>query len=350
MNAETAAVQQQLVSHPDTISRPTKLILTLSTAIVLTISTYYSPTTTALLPIILTPTLLLLRYRSRSIQYPQRVPLSTILWIYLGTTTISTLLLILVQSALAYLAASILFGPDRDWFLNELQNVNSESDIRDDTHRVQRVEFARRPSYLVFVAIMTFGLAGLCEEVQKYYSIVLAVRFRGRNWRRLVEIDVSHTDVALKAVVSATEREYLMYGVTTGLAFAAVEMYMFVVGSATKPTITSSYELVRLVAERLCVGTVAHLLCGLSTALNMVRRDIRKEKIGVIHVVGRSAFYHGLVDFTLMGFSTVSGNVGWVHPEDSMGTLICWAMSTCVIGFLGWLVWKDLQEMRLNVE
>jgi len=50
MNAETAAVQQQLVSHPDTISRPTKLILTLSTAIVLGISTYYSPITTALLP------------------------------------------------------------------------------------------------------------------------------------------------------------------------------------------------------------------------------------------------------------------------------------------------------------
>lgn len=191
MSAENAEAKHLLlptVHHPDTdtgtLSRPAKLTLGLSTTTTLAISTYSSPTTTALLPIILTPTLLLLRYRSRA-----RAPLETLLWTSLGTATLSTPLLITVQSALTYMATTILFGPDRDWFLNELQTVASESDIRDDPHRAQRAEFARRPRYVVFVVVMAFVLAGLCEELQKYVSIALAVRSRGRGQGRSGESD-----------------------------------------------------------------------------------------------------------------------------------------------------------------
>lgn len=151
-----------------------------------------------------------------------------------------------------------------------------------------------------------------------------------------------------KADADVGRTECLIYGATAALSFAAIEMYMFVFASAAKSS--SSYGLARTVAERLCIRTVVHLLCGLITALNMIKRDIGKEKIGVMRVVMRSVLCHGLVDLGLMAFSTVRGNVGWVHPEDAMGTLVCWATSAGVVGLLAWLVMGDLRKMRLGVE
>jgi len=55
-------------------------------------------------------------------------------------------------------------------------------------------------------------------------------------------------------------------------------------------------ELARTVAERLWIGPAVHLLCGLSTALNTIKSDIGKEKIGVMRVVMRSVLFHGLVE------------------------------------------------------
>jgi len=50
-----------------------------------------------------------------------------------------------------------------------------------------------------------------------------------------------------------------------------------------------------------------------------------------------------------MAFSAVRGNVGWVHPEDATGTLICWAMSAGVV-IVG-VAWRgDLRKMRLDVQ
>ena len=319
--------------HLEELSRKAKITLILSTSFFLITSIYYSPTSTLLLPVILAPTALLLAYRL-NLPQPQRGILEIILWIYLGTATISTALLIIVQGALAYVAAWLLFREDRDWFLKEFQTVSRESDVRDDAHRVQRAEFAARPSYWVFMLIMTFVLAGLCEEVQKYVSIVLAVRSRKREAK----------ENARGAEVVAGRSEYLIYGATAGLSFATIEMYMFLVAGAAKAK--SNGELAKTVAERFVIGMAAHLLCGLSTALGMYRRDIEKAKTGMLQVILRSALCHGAVDFGLMAFCAVKGNVGWLHPEDLVGTLTCYVMSVSGTSLLGWLVWQELKETQ----
>jgi len=323
------------VSHLETLSRPAKATLSISAVIFLGISIYSSLTAALLLPVILTPTLLFLRYRS-SLPAPHRGTFETLVWAYLGTATLSTALLILLQSVLAYGSAHILFGKDRDWFVNEFQTVGRESDIRDDAHRAQRAEFAGRPGYWVFMLIMTFVLAGLSEEVQKYISISLAVRYEKRNAREK------------RGSVTVSEKEYLVYGANAGLAFATIEMYMFLVAGAAKST--SYHELARTVAERFCIGMAAHLLCGLSTALNMIRRDFRQERFGLLRVVMRSALCHGGVNFGLMAFSALKGDVSWVQPEYAIGTVTCLGMSASGIALLGWLVRKSLRAMDLKVE
>ncbi|KAK5941170.1 hypothetical protein PMZ80_006447 [Knufia obscura] len=317
------------MSNHDTLSRPTKITSTLSAATLLSISIYSSTTVTLLLPLILSPTLALLYYNS-TLPTHHRPPLQTLLYTYLFTSTLSTAALLLVQAILAYTAAYILFGSDTAWFLREFQTVTREYDIRDDAHRAQRAAFAARPSYWVFMVFMTTVLAG-CEEVQKYCSIKFAARYdeerRGKDERVIVDA-----------------RTYVLYGATAGIAFATVEMWMFLVAGAAKAS--SNYELVRTAMGRFCIGMAAHLLCGVGTAVNVVR----KERMGMMRVVMRSALCHGVVNFGLMGFSAARGHVGWVHPEDVMGSVICLAMSAGGIGLLGWLVWEDLQGMGLKVE
>lgn len=309
----------------DVLSRGAKL--TFCAAAVLGISgcTYASGSAVLWLPIILAPSATALHYRSR-LPASQRGDITTVVWTFLFTGTVSSIAVMAVQLVLGLALSYAIFGEDTKWLLVEFQTVTREDLIRDEAHRLARTAFVARPAYWVWMVMGNFLVAGLCEEAQKYCSLMVAKKLRPRNKQGQIG-----------------NWEWIVYGITTGLAFATMENVAFVMGSAGE----SWRKMATTLAERSILGTSAHTLCGVSTAIGVAK--LRRGGVGgMLSAVGRAAFFHGLTNLSLLSVSALRGHIGWVHPEDWQGVLTCFALAAAGQGILGWLVRNDLKKMKLE--
>lgn len=310
---------ENAVTKSDGLSRAAKITGTISTILILTGSMYMSLSTTTVLAVIFMPTVCSFYYRS-TLPVNQQGSLEIIFWIYFCTATISTLILMAVQSGIGYALAKVMFGSDLEFFLNEYGSVSKESDIRDEAHRAARAEFASRSSYWIFLLCSTLIVAGLCEEVQKYISLAIA-----RKYKQATSV-----------------KEYLVYGATTGLAYSTIENILFTMADLE----ASSGKLLLTLFERVFLGTPTHMLAAISIALKMARRDIEKTHIGIVGILMRSAICHGLYDFGVIAVSASRGHVGWVHPEDAFGLGCCLAWIALVVSVLVMLVRSEMKKIK----
>ena len=116
-----------------------------------------------------------------------------------------------------------------------------------------------------------------------------------------------------------TERDYVAYAVTAGLGFATVENLGYIYASAAGHDSASVIAVTAL--ERIAFGFPSHVLTAVLTAINMARRDVKKERLRGWDIIAPSTFYHGLSDFALFGACALMGHVGWVHPT-TVGTYL----------------------------
>lgn len=275
--------------------------------------------TASLFPMLI-PAAYFLYYRS-TLPLAHRGNPNTLIWISVFMA-LSTLLVIAMQGALGYTFGLLTLGKTDMYFLmNELQTVSRERDVRDAEHRALRMEFAARPAYWLNVLFFAFVIAGACEELQKYAALVLVRRY--------------------SSVVRA--REYPVYGAAAGLAFSTLENVGFVMAVTDE----SAGKLLLTVVERLVLGTPGHVLCGVSTAAGLARRE-QGEEIRTWAVLVRSAVCHGLFDFGLFAISAMRGNVGWAHPEDVLGMVICVLWAASLISMLAWMVRADLRKSKIE--
>lgn len=198
-----------------------------------------------------------------------------------------------VQATLFKPLATLLFGSQAPEYLNEFTRANVV-DLSDEEKR-RRAEMASKWQYFAFLFVFAFGLAGLTEEVLKYSAIILA-----RQWGTV-----------------ETERQYLQGAIAATLGFSTVENIGFVY--AARKEIRGMLAVT--VLERIALGMPAHALSGCLLALGTIRRDLRKESMGLAQLLWCPIAYHGLWDFMLFAISAANGNIGWVHPKDRLSLL-----------------------------
>lgn len=316
--SETVTLLEQSADSPDCLSKNARVVGLLSVAAIVGGTWSASPRAVMLLPPVFALTGLVLYYRS-TLPPSQRSSksLETLFWMYLGTGTIGMIGLMIVQAVLAYGFAYALFGPEAEWFLREFQNVPNDAEIPDHEHKAARAAFAARPSYWLFIFIMSFDLAAGCEEGLKYLSIMAAKRYRGGSL--------------------GSHREYLIYGAFAALSFGTIENILFLMAACQKGE--SGWTLATTVFERVVAAAPGHMLGGISIALGVIRRDELKENVGMFRIMRRSILCHGLWDMVLLGVSALNGNLGWVHP-DGISLAICYVF----VVLLTWLLWRSIKS------
>lgn len=255
---------------------------------------YNSVLALLILPIVLAPTMWLFYYNSHMPQARQVDP-DRLYWSYLGTAFPGTPLVTLVQIALLIPFASLVFGSQKDFFWHEFETVHKESDIRDDAHRAARAEFTATWAYWMFAVFLSFIDAAATEELLKYSMII----FAKRNQQYVREMDL------------------IMYGAASGLSFATLEGLGYIVPECRTGN-TGMFFMTLF--ERMALGMPLHVICGMLTAVNVARRSLTEERLNLLRIVGPAIFFHGMMNFVLLGYCAWAGIVGWIHPEH-IGTL-----------------------------
>ncbi|RYP88805.1 hypothetical protein DL770_004597 [Monosporascus sp. CRB-9-2] len=166
---------------------------------------------------------------------------------------------------------------------------------------------ARQPRYWVFLAVLAFVVAGVVEESLKYYALQYA-RHYGR---------ITHP------------KNFFTLAMAAGLGFSTMEGIGFVYAAVQEDQRLD--RIVQTVAERMALGPITHTLTAGLTGLNVIRRDLRGERLGFGQVIGNSVLFHGGFNFIVMGVSALEGNVGWIHPR---GITLLFVL-TVAVGFVG---------------
>lgn len=250
------------------------------------------------------------------------------IWTYATTGTVGLVAAALLQLGVGVGVSYLLFGTgqmkqdfDAEVFRSTLDGLTVEQ-------LVSRARLAVTWQNWVFNVACTFGMAGLVEETLKYLPIVYA-KGRGteveRKWR---------------------DRAYLDYALAGALSFGVVENLGFLYAACEKGG-ESWGRLGLTVVERVVVGSTGHLLVAALTALRAIRRDYYGEKMSWWEVVGPAVCLHGGFNFVAIVFSTLDGNVGWIHPTGLWNTSAMVGLCAGLVGLTGWLVrreWKGLEE------
>ena len=165
-------------------------------------------------------------------------------------------------------------------------------------------------------------MAGLLEEMLKYLPITYARR-RGIDGQR-----------------KPRNRAYIDYAFAGALSFGVVENIAFLYASCEKGN-EAWPKLLRTVLERIVIGSTGHLLVACLTALRSIRKDYYGEQLSWLGVVGPAAILHGTFDFVALAFSSLEGNVGWIHPTGVRNTSTMMGLLTGLVATAAWLVRRD---------
>ncbi|RYP43290.1 hypothetical protein DL768_010003 [Monosporascus sp. mg162] len=270
------------------------------------ITLYTSPLTAAFLPFLLMPTLSLLWY-DRSHPGNQRTDAETLLWTYALTGTVGITSVVIIQSIISYGAAYLLFQSETDRFFEEFGKQERDIAQMDPDALAARGEMARQPRYWIFLAVFAFVVAGAVEESLKYYALQCA-----RHYGRI-----------------AHPKNLFTLAMAAGLGFSTTEGIGFVYATVQEDQPLG--RIVQTAAERVALGPVTHALTAGLIGLNVIRRDLRGERLGFSQVIGNSVLFHGGFNFIVMGVTALEGNVGWIHPR---GLSLLFIL-TVAVGFVG---------------
>jgi RsiW-degrading membrane proteinase PrsW (M82 family) len=277
---------------------------------------YYSPPTAALIPVLLSPTLLAAwQYRRLPREEAGNPEIAT--WTYLGTSIVGPLVAGATQLSLISVMFKALFGGQADDYMRELQRVTLENvpaEVLDS-----RKQMAWTPQYFLAITLFSYVGAAVVEEAIKYLALRLAI-YRARP---------KH------------EHEYLVYAAMAGLGYGTIENILVTYASI------GNKETVGMIAltlfERIVFASIGHTIMALLTGLQSIRRDARGEKLSIGRVLARAVAYHGTWDFVLFSVSTWNGNVGWIHPTNVAS--IVFALSS-VVALQGRAVWDVLRQSK----
>ena len=249
------------------------------------------------------------------------------IWTYATTGTVGLVGVALIQLAAGYAISTVLFGTGdvRNEFIKEFQRSSINGLTAGEIAR--RAELAASWQNWVFNGVFTFGMAGLLEETLKYLPIAYARR-RGTPDQR-----------------KPRNRAYIDYALAGALSFGVVENVAFLYASCEKGHETWP-NLLRTIFERIVIGATGHLLVTCVTALRAIRRDYYGEQMNWLSVVGPAAVFHGTFDFVALSFSSLEGNVGWIHPTTGRNTSMMTGLLAGLVAAAGWLVRRDWMALE----
>jgi RsiW-degrading membrane proteinase PrsW (M82 family) len=277
---------------------------------------YYSPPTAALIPVLMSPTLLAVwQYHRLPREEAGKPEIAT--WTYLGTSIIGPLVAGAIQLSLVSVMFKALFGGQADDYMRELQRITLENvptEVLD-----ARKHMAWTPQYFFAISIFSYLGAAVVEEAIKYLALRLAI-YRARP---------KH------------EYEYILYAAMAGLGYGTIENILVTYASIEKKETVGMIALTLF--ERIVFASIGHTIMALLTGLQSIRRDARGEKLPIWRVLARAVAYHGTWDFVLFSVSAWNGNVGWIHPADVAS--IVFALSS-VIALQGRAIWDVLKQAK----
>lgn len=281
---------------------------------------YQSPPTAALMPVLLSPTLL------AAWQY-QRLPreeagdAEVATWTYLGTSIVGPLIAGSIQLSLIKVMFKALFRGQASDYMRELSRLtleNVSTEVLD-----ARKQMAWTPQYFLAITIFSYLGAAAVEEAIKYLALRLAV-YRARP---------KH------------EREYLIYAAVAGLGYGTIENILVTYASVNDET---GGKLALTLFERIVFASMGHTVMALLTGLQSIRRDARGEKLAIWQVLARAVAYHGTWDFVLFSVSAWNGNVGWIHPTDFGSAAFAVFSVIALQGKAAWDVWSQHKGLQLR--
>ncbi|ORY61654.1 uncharacterized protein BCR38DRAFT_440811 [Pseudomassariella vexata] len=288
------AVDRRTASHSDSsrhhFSRATYILIYSIFPLTLILILYISPLTAALLPVLVTPTIWLFLHDRQRCTNERKDP-QTFLWTYILTGTVGVTVVVITQYVLSYLCAAILFGSEIGEYMDQFSKSEKDLTESDPAVLARRREMAMRWQYWVFLLLLAFVFAAVIEECLKYSALILARRY-GR---------VIH------------ERNYVTIVMAGALGFSIIENIGFVY--ATVQAGQGAGQLALTLLERVVIASPMHALGAVVIGINVIRRDVYKHDLNLMHVLGLPVLIHGTFDFGLFAVSALNGNVGWVHPH-----------------------------------
>ena len=274
----------------DSLSIPAKLLYQLGFPITIGALATISPPTAAYVPFVAAPTAYLLRQRARRTRTTRPGRLETLIWSFVGASTIGPLVNIIAQGILSYGSALLIFGEQTADYVKEFTRPGRDVLLLPPEMVQKRAVMASSMKYWAYLCLFSFTLAGLPEEIMKYALLTMIRR--------------QQSD--MKA------RDYTMYSTMIGLGYAFFENIAFIYASSQDD---SARMIAVTAAERVLYGTAAHVFTAVLTGTLMAQRDLNGDKLSWWQILGPSTIYHGAGNFFLSGASASDGNVGWVHPQ-----------------------------------
>ena len=229
------------------------------------------------LPLLLLPSLLF--FRLFLTRYPTHCELNTLLTTYILGFTVAAVLVLLLESAVALLAAIPLLYDQLPRIIDALRNRPSPSTTSstpsDPTADVLAV-IDPTPGFFLLLFVLAYISAGGCEEGMKY---VLTNRVK-------------------RVTPGFRDREgYLLYAVAGALGFSTVEN----VGYAFQ-TVTPWYAVMIGVLTRMVISTPIHVACAYLVGVGVVRREVYGERLPLWRILALPVLLHGSFDFSLLLF------------------------------------------------
>lgn len=249
------------------------------------------------------------------------------IWIFAVAGTIGVGAAAAIQTAVLLPTVNALFGSGEksDYFWQELTRTSVEGLTSGEL--TQRAALASSWQNWTFNAVLSFGLAGLAEELLKYLSVVYVPRRHGSG----------KEDKSL-------DRAYMDSAAAAALGFGTVENIGFLVSASRHE---SWPRLLLTLSERILLGSVGHVALGTMSALRATRRDYYGDAMSLGSVIAPAVLCHGIADFVALSASALGGNVGWIHPQDVPGTVSLLSAGVAFLGTELWLVrrwWRQLDE------
>jgi hypothetical protein len=79
--------------------------------------------------------------------------------------------------------------------------------------------------------------------------------------------------------------------------------------------------------EGVAVGATAHATTSYLLAINVLRRDLRRERLMLWEMMCLPMFLHGTFDFALLSISALNVNIGWIHPTEGISLILTMALA-----------------------
>lgn len=260
----------------------------------LLLATKGAPLTAIALPFALLPTSAALRWRSQ-LPPEKQANIDTLTYIYFGSCTIGLAGVLIAQGLLAYAFAFPIFGNETNRFMTEFTRT-SLNQVSPETLQ-WRWTMSRSWKNYAFLTAMTYIIAGGVEELMKYLPIAY-LRRRAAETRKPI-----------------AEEVYVQYAAAASLGFSTIENILY-----TKASVKAGERGAKLaltIFERVVAGGIGHTLTAWLIATNAAALGDYKTTLGSLwRILGVPILWHGTSDLILLAWSSVNGNIGWIHPEE----------------------------------